>query len=78
MKPLLDTMARTSTLIAVTTLFVACGGGGTPTESTADGLENSNKKVVILPLGPNVVSTWHDVAFATVSVPASPTGATTT
>ena len=76
MNPLLDTMARTSTLIAATALFAACGGGGTPAVSTGDVLENSNKKVVVASFGPNVVSTWHDVAFATVSVPASPTGAT--
>jgi hypothetical protein len=74
MNPLLDTVARTTTLISAATLLAACGGGGTPAATGAD-LE-SNSHVVVASFGPNVVSTWHDVAFATASVPASPSGAT--
>lgn len=75
MHPLLDILARSSALVAPI-LLAACGDGGDPAAPMAEALQASNKAVVVVSLGPNVVSTWHDIAFATASVPASAAGAT--
>lgn len=71
--------------VAVLSLVAACGGGGASNDAIAsadvDEIDRADalglrKPVVIGSYGPNVVSIWRDVAFATTSVPSSPTGAT--
>jgi hypothetical protein len=60
--------------------LVACGGGGsvdTGPNATANAAGRTGEKAYdLVPLGPNVVSTWHAIAIDTINVPASPTGAT--
>jgi len=51
------------------------GGGGTTERPTAEPL-GVGTSVVITSHGPNLVSRWHEVATATINVPATPTGAT--
>jgi len=72
--------------VAVVSLLGACGGGSgseatVATTEEVDDIERADalglrKPVVVESFGPNVVSTWRDVAAATVAVPPSPTGAT--
>jgi len=51
------------------------GGGGTTERPTAEPL-GVGTSVVITSHGPNLVSRWHEVATATINVPATPTGET--
>ncbi|WP_157615991.1 vanadium-dependent haloperoxidase [Rhizobacter sp. Root404] len=68
-----------SVLAALT--LVACGGGGSsadsgPTATVNAAARTGEKAYDLVPLGPNVVSTWHAIAIDTINVPSSPTGAT--
>ena len=62
---------------AAAALVTACGGGS---DVAGDGGSSSalaaDKPIALVSRGPNVVSTWHEIAVNTINVPASPTGAT--
>jgi hypothetical protein len=70
-------MTLASTLVTASTLFAACGGSDTASidDERADSL-GAGKRITIVSHGPNVVATWHDIAFATASVAPSPAGLT--
>jgi hypothetical protein len=77
MKARFGTMTLASTLIGCATLLAACGGGGgTATADEQIDAVGASKRISITSYGPNPVATWHDIAFATASVPPSPAGAT--
>src|SRR5688572_26115474 len=67
---------------AVLTLFAACGGGEAQSDMTAVDEDDraealaARQPVTISSHGPNVVSTWDEIANTTANAPPSPTGAT--
>jgi hypothetical protein len=63
-------------LLAAAVGLAACGGGGDTDSAPRAQPQSANEPVVIASHGPNAVSIWYDIAFATASVPASPAGAT--
>jgi hypothetical protein len=72
---------KRSILFALAPLaLAACGGGGDgavePSQSTLAAVQSGAKPIALVPRGPNVVSSWHEIAVNTINVPASPTGAT--
>jgi len=65
-----------SALIGAAGLLAACGGGGVEEALPLAQAQAAKETVVIGSKGPNAVSTWNEIAFNTVSVPASPSGLT--
>jgi hypothetical protein len=63
--------------VVAAAVLAACGGGGSEDTSASRAQpQRANEPVVIGSLGPNPVSVWSGIAFATGSAPASPAGAT--
>jgi hypothetical protein len=65
----------TAATIAAVAFIGGCGGGGTDTED-AHKQALAAPSVTITSYGPNAISIWNEIAFNTISVPVSPTGAT--
>lgn len=61
---------------AMAALMTGCGGGGDDAETSRAQALHANKPVVIGSHGPNPVSVWSEIGFATANAPASPAGAT--
>ncbi len=57
-------------------LLHGCGGGGDDAQASRAQPLRANEPVVIGSHGPNPVSVWSEIGFATANAPASPAGAT--
>lgn len=62
--------------LAAAATITACGGGGSGESADSGDALASAREVVVGSHGPNVVSTWNEIAFRTATAPASPSGAT--
>lgn len=68
--------AAAATLALLALLGASGGGGDARAESGRAPAPGAAPAVTITSHGPNVVSIWNEIAFATTQVPASPAGAT--
>ena len=61
---------------AIAALVAGCGGGDDGAQASRAEPLRANEPVVIGSHGPNSVSVWSEIGFATANAPASPAGAT--
>lgn len=61
---------------AMAALVTGCGGGGDDAQASRAQPLRAKEPIVIASHGPNPVSVWSEIGFATANAPASPAGAT--